>query len=136
MNDLFTAYCLQFVGLPYIWGGNSLVVGADCSGFALEMLRAFGIHHPDMTAHDLFMWCKGQKFPQTRDKRALLFFGRDGAVTHVAIALSPDIMIEAGGGGSATRSKDEAASHNAMVRLRPITARKDLLAVYLPKYPV
>lgn len=35
-------YALQFVGNPYVWGGNSLTKGCDCSGFVNLIYRHFG----------------------------------------------------------------------------------------------
>ena len=35
-------YALQFVGNPYVWGGNSLTHGCDCSGFVNLIYRHFG----------------------------------------------------------------------------------------------
>lgn len=35
-------YALQFVGNPYVWGGNSLTNGVDCSGFVNLIYRHFG----------------------------------------------------------------------------------------------
>lgn len=35
-------YALQFVGNPYVWGGNSLTNGCDCSGFVNAILKNFG----------------------------------------------------------------------------------------------
>jgi cell wall-associated NlpC family hydrolase len=40
------AYALQFVGNPYVWGGNSLTNGIDCSGFVHEVFAHFGISTP------------------------------------------------------------------------------------------
>ena len=39
-------YGLKFVGNPYVWGGESLTNGADCSGFVLAVYKHFGISLP------------------------------------------------------------------------------------------
>lgn len=40
------AYARQFVGNPYVWGGNSLTNGCDCSGFVHLVYQHFGISTP------------------------------------------------------------------------------------------
>lgn len=39
-------YGTQFMGTPYVWGGNSLTGGVDCSGFVQQLFRKFGISLP------------------------------------------------------------------------------------------
>ena len=39
-------YAVQFVGNPYVWGGESLTRGADCSGFTKAVYKHFGYYLP------------------------------------------------------------------------------------------
>ena len=40
------AFALQFVGNPYVHGGNSLTTGTDCSGFTMLVYANFGVSLP------------------------------------------------------------------------------------------
>lgn len=40
------SYACQFIGNPYVWGGESLTNGADCSGFIKSVYVNFGISLP------------------------------------------------------------------------------------------
>lgn len=40
------AYARQFIGYPYVYGGNSLTGGIDCSGFTQQIYAAFGVSLP------------------------------------------------------------------------------------------
>lgn len=39
-------YAKQFVGTPYVWSGESLTGGCDCSGFVMKVYEHFGISLP------------------------------------------------------------------------------------------
>lgn len=39
-------YARQFIGYPYVYGGNSLTGGIDCSGFTQQIYAAFGVSLP------------------------------------------------------------------------------------------
>jgi len=47
-NDVIE-YAKQFIGTPYVWGGNSLTKGVDCSGLTQLVLKHFGINISDTT---------------------------------------------------------------------------------------
>lgn len=43
-------YGWQFIGTPYVWGGNDLRTGVDCSGFTSQVFLHFGIYLPRVAA--------------------------------------------------------------------------------------
>lgn len=43
-------WALQFVGNPYVWGGESLQDGIDCSGFVMKVYEHFGYSLPRNSA--------------------------------------------------------------------------------------
>nr|WP_296957159.1 NlpC/P60 family protein [uncultured Mediterraneibacter sp.] len=43
-------YGWQFIGTPYVWGGNDLRKGVDCSGFTSQVHAHFGISLPRTAA--------------------------------------------------------------------------------------
>lgn len=45
MSDI-VAYAMQFLGNPYVWGGESLTNGCDCSGFVMKVYEHFGYSLP------------------------------------------------------------------------------------------
>lgn len=46
------AYAQQFLGNKYVYGGNSLTDGVDCSGFVQQVYKNFGIS-TDRTSYDI-----------------------------------------------------------------------------------
>lgn len=78
---------LQFLGLPYTWGGRSSF-GYDCSGFVQMLYRQTGIAIP-RNSKDQAAWEGFHEVPlddlQSGD---LIFFGKDSThITHVGIYL-------------------------------------------------
>lgn len=86
-------YALQFVGNPYVYGGNSLTNGTDCSGFTKLILDNYGIWLP-RTAFD-------QSYSGTSVgldnimPGDLVFSGYDGVVGHVAIYIGDNQLVHA-----------------------------------------
>ncbi|MGI6204619.1 MAG: C40 family peptidase [Anaerovoracaceae bacterium] len=39
-------YAKKFLGNPYVWGGESLTDGCDCSGFTMKIFEHFGVSLP------------------------------------------------------------------------------------------
>lgn len=135
VQEIIYDYATRFVGLPYRWGGDDAVDGFDCSGLSIEILQAAGVfpHGRDLSAAGLFEFFA--QFPTALpDFGALAFFGA-GSPTHVGFCLNPALMLEAGGGGSKTLTKADAAAQNAFIRIRPIRTRKDLIGFSFPPYP-
>ena len=136
-------YAIGFRGTAYRYGtdmgrGDDPIRGFDCSGLVSEVLRSVGLmrYRDRLSAqdiHDHFIEI-GKPAHDAEDLKILkqgmlIFYGKGGKVTHVAIAINRNQVIEAGGGSSDTLDDDRASIRNAFVRIRPWDYRSDILSI-------
>ena len=85
-----------FLNTPYLWGGKS-VFGIDCSGFAQQVFKMFGIK----LLRDAYLQAEqGSAVPNLAESKYadLAFFQNDnGKVTHVGIILDNHQIVHASG---------------------------------------
>lgn len=76
-------YAKQYVGNPYVYGGNSLTNGVDCSGFTQQVFGDNGISLARTAADQ----SQGGQDVNMNDLQAgdLLFYDNGGYIGHVAI---------------------------------------------------
>jgi cell wall-associated NlpC family hydrolase len=90
-------YARGFLGqIPYVFGGNSLSGGIDCSGFTQQVYGHFGIHAP-RTSESQFAWAT----PSGPVPGALAFYVSPAGGPppgHVAIVQDAGTVISQGGG--------------------------------------
>lgn len=125
------SYALRFIGQPYQWGKQGPCFW-DCSGFMLEVLKAFGRvpNREDMTAKGLYRYLIDKGWKLGFQTGSILFFGgSDGqsdAISHTGITYNQELYISACSGDSKTINLNKAIEQNAFIKLRPV--RKDLVA--------
>lgn len=88
-GEMVAAYALQFVGNPYVYGGNSLTKGTDCSGFVMLVYRNFGVSLPH---YDAAIRTKGKSVASLAEAKAgdiICYYG------HVAIYLGDGRIVHA-----------------------------------------
>lgn len=73
----------RFVGIPYRWGGDTVVDGMDCSGFVRAVFNLCGVNIPRTSAEQFKV---GENVPQHDLKEGdLVFFGTGDRINHVGI---------------------------------------------------
>ena len=83
----------EYIGGPYVWGGNSLTNCCDCSGFVQQLYALFGYNLP-RTAADQSTF--GIQIPISDAVPGdLIFFAANGVVYHVAVYAGDGTTIEA-----------------------------------------
>ncbi len=86
-------YALQFVGNRYVWGGNSLTNGVDCSGFTKQVYKKFGITLPRTSYTQP---SAGKKIKASAAKPGdLFFYGDSDGINHVAIYIGNGKVVHA-----------------------------------------
>ena len=85
----------QFLGNPYVYGGNSLTNGVDCSGFTQQIMKRHGISISRTSSSQY----ANDGYKVSRDelqKGDLVFFGYNGSISHVGIYIGSGQMIHSG----------------------------------------
>ena len=93
IRESMLKYASQFIGNPYVWGGTSLTLGADCSGFVQSIYSAYGYSIPRVAEAQAQY---GMQIPVSEAKPGdLIFYAKDGAVYHVVMYMGDGKTIEA-----------------------------------------
>lgn len=94
-RDQIASFSVQFLGLPYTWGGRSSF-GYDCSGFVQMLYRQIGVYLP-RDSKDQVKW-KGLLPVEIHDMSPgdLIFFGLgEDKIRHVGMYIGSDQFIHA-----------------------------------------
>jgi cell wall-associated NlpC family hydrolase len=98
------ATALQWIGTPYVWGGNTPGVGLDCSGLVQQALAAIGVRVP-RTSEQQYAASQRIRADQVQPGD-LVFFSSDGpGATHVGLIVAPGEMVDAPQPGEQVRTE-------------------------------
>lgn len=87
------AYAKQFVGNRYVWGGNSLTNGTDCSGFVHLIYRNFGY---SIARQSSSLSHNGTRInPSSVKPGDLVFYGNGSSINHVAMYIGNGQIVHA-----------------------------------------
>lgn len=84
MGSIAARTAERFVGIPYRWGGNTVVDGMDCSGFARAVYNLCGINIP-RTSREQFKAGDPVAREDLRDGDLVFFGASANEINHVGI---------------------------------------------------
>lgn len=117
-GEELVSYAKQFVGNPYVWGGNSLTKGCDCSGFVHLVYKNFGYKTVRYSMSFLY-----EGTPVSRaDVRPgdIVVYAMKNGIGHVAIYAGNGKIVEA-------QSKNTGITANRSIDCREIVGIRRIL---------
>lgn len=91
-------YAQRFLGTPYVWGGNSLTKGVDCSGFVQQVFKAYGYSTPRVSRDMARQYTTISKSEAKAGDLVFYHNLKTGVVDHVAIYMGNGKIIHANNG--------------------------------------
>lgn len=88
-GSAIVAYASQFIGNPYVYGGNSLTNGIDCSGFTQQVFAHFGYSLPRVSDAQAGAG-RGISYSEARAGDIIVYAGHvailtgDGGIVHAS----------------------------------------------------
>ena len=85
---------LKYIGGSYVWGGNTLGAGVDCSGFVQQIFKLYGVALPRVSKEQ----AKSGVAVSSGNKKVgdLIFYANsNGVVDHVAIYIGNNQVVHA-----------------------------------------
>ena len=133
-RSIFLQVAMSFYGTFYSWGGDD-PSGFDCSGLTVECGKSIGIlpRRGDWPARGLHLLWKNNQV--TIPKAGDIVFWQNKArndIVHVEIILNEELSIGASGGGSRTKTRQDAIRDNAFIKIRPFNSRPYLKGFFNP----
>ena len=84
----------RFVGIPYLWGGNTVVDGLDCSGFVRAVYNLCGVNIP-RTAAEQYRVGRSVDVDNLEDGDLVFFGSSDTGISHVGIYVGDNQFVHA-----------------------------------------
>jgi hypothetical protein len=90
---------LNYIGTPYVWGGNDPTSGIDCSGFVKNLYGQIGVHLPRTAAEQALV---GQPVRDLKDlipgDRLYFWEAKRGRIGHTGIYLGKGYFVHSSRG--------------------------------------
>ena len=84
----------RFVGIPYRWGGDTVVDGMDCSGFARAVYNLCGVNIP-RTSREQYLVGDAVAKDELKDGDLVFFGASPEEITHVGIFVGNGRFVHA-----------------------------------------
>jgi len=86
-------YAMKFLGTRYVWGGESLTKGVDCSGFTMKVYEHFGYNLSHYTGSQAY---EGKKISRSELRAGdLVFYAKHGTIDHVMLYIGDGMVMGA-----------------------------------------
>ena len=89
------AFARKYVGNPYVWGGNSLTKGCDCSGFVHLVYKNFGFNLPRYSMSFLNVGTPVKASEDAMQPGDIIIYHKKNGIGHVGIYIGNGKVVEA-----------------------------------------